>query len=53
MQRLAGGATLTEDVFATAGSAYVAAIVVAAILTLFLKETGSRRIDLDAGAGAQ
>jgi MFS family permease len=41
MQKLAGGATLTEDVFVTAGSVYVAAIVVAAILTLFLKETGS------------
>jgi MFS family permease len=41
MQKLAGGATLTLDVFDTAGSVYVAAIVVAAILTLFLKETGS------------
>ena len=41
MQKLAGGAALTEDVFVTAGSVYVAAIVVAAFLTLFLKETGS------------
>lgn len=41
MQKLAGGAALTEDVFVTAGSIYVAAIVVAAFLTLFLKETGS------------
>ncbi|MFZ1093984.1 MAG: MFS transporter [Xanthobacteraceae bacterium] len=41
MQNLAGGAALTEDVFVTAGSIYVAAIVVAAFLTLFLKETGS------------
>jgi MFS family permease len=41
MQKLAGGAALTEDVFVTAGSVYVAAIVAAAILTLFLKETGS------------
>jgi MFS family permease len=41
MQKLAGGAALTLDVFDTAGSVYVAAIVVAAILTLFLKETGS------------
>jgi MFS family permease len=41
MQMLAGGAALTLDVFVTAGSVYVAAIVVAAILTLFLKETGS------------
>jgi MFS family permease len=41
MQMLAGGAALTLDVFVTAGSVYVAAIVVAGILTLFLKETGS------------
>jgi MFS family permease len=41
MQRLAGGAALTLDVFVAAGSVYVAAIVVAVILTLFLKETGS------------
>jgi MFS family permease len=41
MQKLAGGAALTLDVFVTAGSVYVAAIVVAAFLTLFLKETGS------------
>jgi len=41
LQMLAGGAALTLDVFVTAGSVYVAAIVVAAILTLFLKETGS------------
>jgi MFS family permease len=41
MQKLAGGAALTEDVFATAGSIYVGSIIVAAILALFLKETGS------------
>jgi MFS family permease len=41
MQKLAGGAKLTLDVFVAAGSVYVAAIVIAAILTLFLKETGS------------
>ena len=41
MQKLAGGAALTLDVFVTAGSVYVAAIIIAAILTLFLKETGS------------
>jgi MFS family permease len=41
MQKLAGGAALTLDVFVTAGSVYVGAIVVAVILTLFLKETGS------------
>jgi hypothetical protein len=41
MQKLAGGAALTVDVFVTAGSVYVAAIIIAAILTLFLKETGS------------
>jgi hypothetical protein len=32
MQKLAGGAALTEDLFVTAGSVYVAAIVVAAFL---------------------
>jgi MFS family permease len=42
LQRLAGGAALTLDVFVKSGSVYVAAIAVAAILTLFLKETGSR-----------
>ena len=41
MQKLAGGTALTLDVFDIAGSVYVAAIVAAAILTLFLKETGS------------
>ncbi len=41
IQKLAGGATLTLDVFVTAGKVYVAAIMVAAILTLLLKETGS------------
>ena len=43
MQKLAGGAALTLDVFVAAGSVYIAAIVVAAILTLFLKETGVGR----------
>jgi glyoxylate carboligase len=41
MQELAAGAALTLDVFVEVGSVYVAAIVVAAILTLLLKETGS------------
>jgi hypothetical protein len=41
MQRLASGRELTLDVFVTAGSVYAAAILVAAILTLFLRETGS------------
>ena len=41
MQKLAGGTALRLDVFDIAGSIYVAAIVAAAILTLFLKETGS------------
>jgi len=41
MQRLSGGPDLTLDVFVTAGSVYVAAILVAVILTLFLKETGT------------
>jgi MFS family permease len=41
LQRLASGAPLTLDVFSEAGTVYVAAIVLAAILTLLLKETGS------------
>jgi MFS family permease len=41
MQRLAGGAELTLDVFVTAGSVYVTAIILAVILTLFLRETGT------------
>jgi MFS family permease len=41
LQRLSGGATFTLDVFRTAGIVYVAAIVLAAVLTLFLKETGT------------
>jgi MFS family permease len=41
LQRLAGGGQLTLDVFIKANSVYVVAIVLAAILTLFLKETGS------------
>jgi len=41
LQKLAGGAALSLDVFVKADSVFVAAIVVAAILALFLKETGS------------
>jgi MFS family permease len=41
LQRLAGGAALSLDVFVKADSVFVAAIVLAAILALFLKETGS------------
>ncbi len=41
LHRLAGGGAITLDHFVAANSVYVAAIVVAAILTLFLKETGS------------
>ena len=41
LQKLAGGTALTLDVYDIAGSIYVAAIVAAAVLTLFLKETGS------------
>ena len=41
LQKLGGGAPLTTEVFAKAGLAYPAAIVVAMILALFLKETGS------------
>jgi MFS family permease len=41
LQKLAGGAALSLDVFVKADGVFVAAIVVAAILALFLKETGS------------
>jgi len=44
LQELAGGAGLSLEVFAKADSVFVAAIVVAAILALFLKETGSAGI---------
>jgi MFS family permease len=41
LHKLAGGGPITLDHFVAANSVYVAAIVLAAILTLFLKETGS------------
>ena len=41
LQKLANGGPLTEDVFAKAGSVFVAAIVIALIATVFLRETGS------------
>src|SRR5438128_2666975 len=41
LHKLAGGGAITLDHFVEANSVYVAAIIVAAILTLFLKETGS------------
>jgi uncharacterized membrane protein len=41
LHKLAGGGAITLDHFVAANSVYVAAIVLAAILTLFLKETGS------------
>jgi MFS family permease len=47
MHKLAGGGAMTLDVFVEANSVYVAAIVLAIILTLFLRETGP------AASGAQ
>ena len=41
LQKFAGGAPLSLDVFVKADSIFVAAILLAAILALFLKETGS------------
>ena len=41
LQKLAGGGPLTLTVFSKAGSVYVAAIMIGAILAVFLKETGS------------
>jgi MFS family permease len=40
LQKLAGGDALTLDVFAKGGSVGIAAIIIAAILALFIKETG-------------
>ena len=41
LQKLAGGKDLSLDVFVKADSFFIAAIVMAAILALFLEETGS------------
>jgi MFS family permease len=41
LQKLAGGGALTLEVFQKGGALGIAAIVVAAVLALFLKETGS------------
>jgi MFS family permease len=41
LQKLAGGGALTLEVFAKGGSVGIAAIVIAAVLALFIKETGS------------
>lgn len=43
LQKLANGGPLTLEVFSKAGSVYVAAIVLALIATVFLRETGSAR----------
>ena len=43
LQKLADGGPLTLDVFSKSGDLYVAAIVLATILALLLKETGSAR----------
>jgi MFS family permease len=43
LQKLAGGGPLTLDIFVKANSVYVAAIVLALIVTVFLRETGSAR----------
>jgi hypothetical protein len=41
LQKLANGGPLTQDVFSKSGSVYIAAIALAVILTVFLRETGS------------
>ncbi len=41
LQKLEAGGPLTTDVFAKGGSVGIAAIIIAAILALFLKETGA------------
>jgi len=52
LQRLAGGRELSLDAFAKADRVFVAAIVIAGILALFLKETGSAAQKVDSGAGS-
>jgi MFS family permease len=41
LQKLEAGGPLTTDVFAKGGSIGIAAIIIAAILALFIRETGS------------
>jgi MFS family permease len=48
LQKLAGGGPLTLDIFVKANSVYVAAIVLALVVTVFLKETGSARREANA-----
>jgi hypothetical protein len=43
LEKLANGGPLTQEVFSEAGNVYVAAIVLALIATVFLRETGSAR----------
>ena len=40
LQKLANGGPLTEEVFSKAGNVFIAAIVLAVIATIFLRETG-------------
>ena len=44
LQKLANGGPLTADVFSKAGNVFVIAILLAMILTIFLRETGSARV---------
>jgi hypothetical protein len=41
LQKLAGGSALTLDVFVKGGSVGIAAIIIAFVLALFIKETGA------------
>jgi MFS family permease len=43
LQKLANGGPLTQEVFTKTGSVFVGAIVLAVIVTVFLRETGSAR----------
>ncbi|MGP8118897.1 MAG: MFS transporter, partial [Xanthobacteraceae bacterium] len=40
LQKLEAGGPLTTDVFAKGGSVGIAAIIIAAVLALFIRETG-------------
>ena len=47
LQKLANGGPLTQDVFSKAGGVYVVAIMLAMIATVFIRETGSARGDVN------
>jgi MFS family permease len=47
LQKLANGGPLTQEIFSKAGSVFAIAIVLALIATVFLRETGSARCEVN------